>query len=336
MTYSRPLGTATDFAFDGTGLVAPGPGSGDPDFESCKLFLDGSGTHGATVFKEKTSDRFITVTDATIDTSVKLYGTGSMKFTGSGAATALDSPDFALGSADFTMQFGVYFTGQPASWGGSYGIVPACQAAVSHAERSFQVFIDGTPLSSANVTAAVFSGMTKYECSAPAFGLLLNTWYLITFCRQGNTLRLYIDGVQRATCDVTGVTVNNSPHPLFVGGFNDATYRYRLNGNIDFFAFWPGVCKYPNGTTFSMPASGPQAYWGVVTGTVLDANGSGAERRLRAYRRDTGAMVAEGLSLASTGDYVLELPGPQEVSVLCLDDTAGATEQDLVRRAAPG
>jgi hypothetical protein len=73
-----------------------------------------------------------------------------------------------------------------------------------------------------------------------------------------------------------------------------------------------------------------------TTGTVLDANGSGAERRLRAYRRDTGAMVAEGLSLASTGDYVLELPGPQEVSVLCLDDTAGATEQDLVRRAAPG
>lgn len=47
---------------------------------------------------------------------------------------------------------------------------------------------------------------------------------------------------------------------------------------------------------------------GAISGNVKDANGANAARTVRLYREDTGALVASGVSDASTGNYSINSP----------------------------
>jgi hypothetical protein len=72
-----------------------------------------------------------------------------------------------------------------------------------------------------------------------------------------------------------------------------------------------------------------------VSGTVLDGSGNPVARTVRGYLRTTGALVGETTSSASNGAYslVLEAAPGDEIQVICLDDTAGTLENDLIHRA---
>lgn len=75
--------------------------------------------------------------------------------------------------------------------------------------------------------------------------------------------------------------------------------------------------------------------WKTVSGTVYDSTSTPVARTVRAIRRSTGELLAETVSDASTGAYSLRVPDTSEVQVLCLDDSAGALENDLVLRTFP-
>lgn len=75
--------------------------------------------------------------------------------------------------------------------------------------------------------------------------------------------------------------------------------------------------------------------WKTVSGTVYDSTGTPVARTVRAVRRSTGELLAETVSDASTGAYSLRVPDTSEVQVLCLDDSAGVLENDLVLRTIP-
>lgn len=69
-----------------------------------------------------------------------------------------------------------------------------------------------------------------------------------------------------------------------------------------------------------------------ISGTVLDDTGAGAVRTLRFYRRDTGVLLGTTTS-ASDGSYLFSSPYAGEIQAICLDDSGGATYNDLILRA---
>ena len=72
-----------------------------------------------------------------------------------------------------------------------------------------------------------------------------------------------------------------------------------------------------------------------VSGVVMEGGAPVSGRKVRAYRRDTGAMLGETTSAATTGAYSLTLSYGGEVQVVCLDDDAGTTFNDLIARTTP-
>ncbi len=73
----------------------------------------------------------------------------------------------------------------------------------------------------------------------------------------------------------------------------------------------------------------------MIGGKVTDSNGNGVARTLRAYRRDTGELLWETISNASTGAYSVEHQYTGEVQVIMLDDASGALENDQILRTVP-
>lgn len=86
-----------------------------------------------------------------------------------------------------------------------------------------------------------------------------------------------------------------------------------------------------------------QTGWGVleartfslVTATVsgtVSLDGSPVARTIRAYRRDTGALIGSGTS-DGTGAFSFTIPYANgEVQLVCMDDAAGTVYNDLIER----
>ena len=73
----------------------------------------------------------------------------------------------------------------------------------------------------------------------------------------------------------------------------------------------------------------------VISGVVKDSGGSGVQRTVRVYRRDTGKLLNWGDSSASTGAYSIPVEYASEVNVVKLDDVSGTTENDEIHRSTP-
>lgn len=72
-----------------------------------------------------------------------------------------------------------------------------------------------------------------------------------------------------------------------------------------------------------------------VAGEVRDSTNTPVQRTIRAYRRDTGALIGSTTSDATTGQYQLTLGYSGEVQLVCMDDDAGSLENDLIHRTFP-
>lgn len=84
------------------------------------------------------------------------------------------------------------------------------------------------------------------------------------------------------------------------------------------------------GTAGDAPPTGPMR---VINGVVEDEQGLPASsRRVRAYWRDTGALVGEGVSDPVTGAFSIPAEHVGEYTVVCLDDEIGLVENDYAAR----
>lgn len=73
-----------------------------------------------------------------------------------------------------------------------------------------------------------------------------------------------------------------------------------------------------------------------VSGTVTDTNANAVARTVRAYRRDTGALLGEANSNPTTGAYSIDTGAfTGEVQVVMLDDVNGTLENDQILRTTP-
>jgi len=108
-----------------------------------------------------------------------------------------------------------------------------------------------------------------YDTSGDAYfatsstGLISNgVPFHVAACRNGATNRLYLNGVQVASVAVSAAMNNpGSSANLCLGVWAGTSWNYWFNGWLQEAKIDRGICRYPNGTSFTPPAipSGPDA-----------------------------------------------------------------------------
>ena len=164
-----------------------------------------------------------------------------------------DNADWTFGSGDFTMECFAYiptpienryeslamkYSSSDKSWFWSI---------YSYAPSTTGAFASGT--SAMNFYFYYSGGSQVY--SNTSYTIRQNAWNHLAVARDGNTVRLYVNGVQGNTIDVTGLTMTDSAVPLRVGVDGDGSYNARaLISNL---RIVKGTCLYPSGTSFVPP-----------------------------------------------------------------------------------
>ena len=182
-----------------------------------------------------------TVGNAQVSTSVVKYGSGSLKFDGTG--DYLQAPHTTVaefGSGNFTVEFWSYINAQS----GAYtGVVGQWVAGASNAANSWNV---STNLY--NTTNKLgFSYSDGSATTDVAFGsaLTTGTWSHYAICRSGNLLYAFKDGVLLNTGGTSiTATINNGTSVLRVGSVGTTGGGSDFNGYLDDLRITKGVARY--------------------------------------------------------------------------------------------
>ena len=230
----------------------------DPNFRNVTLLLHGDGSNGAqnNTFLDSSSNNFtITRNGNTTQGSFNPYGTRwSNYFDGTGDYLSIaDNAAFDVGSGNFTVEAWVWNNGSSTtSWvfGQTSSSFTASSTAVGLSVNS-----SGFP----NGAVAVGSSFTN---TASSVAIARNSWNHIAFVRDGATLRMFVNGTQTATSNISTNTVNNSTTPVGIGRIGDYNLEY-WNGYISDFRFVKGTAVYTANFT---PPTAPLT---AISGTSL-------------------------------------------------------------------
>jgi hypothetical protein len=216
----------------------PIAGSIQPDaqFNYVTMLLHGDGTNGAqnnTFLDSSTNNFTVTRNGNTTQGSFSPYGANwSTYFNGSSALTVPDSSAFTMGSGNFTVELWFNATSTPSQ----KGLIGQWDGTT---DASVSFFLD---IATTTPRFFVMSGTTAYNISSST-NITAGVWYHIAGVRDGNTLYLYLNGVQVGTRSVTGVTINDSTTVLGVGRVGTAS-AYDFDGYISNARIVKGTAVY--------------------------------------------------------------------------------------------
>ena len=306
--------------------------AGDTDWASVSLLLHGDGSNGGSTFSDNSpSPKTPSLVGApTTSTAQKKWGTAAMLFGGTADALSFaHATSLNLASGDFTIEAWVYIT----SLSTTRTLIQKDQSyGATFASYAIQFGSTG------GVTCSVGTGASAgySQTVSTATGLITtSTWKHVAFTRSGTTLRIFIDGALEQTATQTG-TPTDGGKAMLVGRYpaGGGTADMWFAGYIDDLRITKGVARYT--AAFTAPSRAFPDGLGEVAGAIRDVSGALCSRTVRAYRRDTGALVASGVSDASTGVYLLATPTLDEVTVIALDNaTSGTYYNDQVARVIP-
>jgi hypothetical protein len=270
--------------------------AGDSLWASVSLLLHGNGVNDSTTFTDNspTPKTATAVGNAKISTAQSKFGGASITFDGTGdAVTFPSSSDFDMASGDFTIEAWVSCT----SFAAQRGLVT--KRATTGLYGPYLLYIDQTT-GKAGFQSSQNGSSWAVDILA-ASGIALNTWAHIAVTRLGNLYTLWVDGVSAATATVAGAHTTNATAVSVGAGAADGGLS--MSGYIDDLRITKGVgsCRYTG--TFTPPATAHPDGKGQVSGTVLDSTSAGAARIVRAYHRDTGALVKEIYTQAGDAHY---------------------------------
>ena len=171
---------------------------------------------------------------------------GSVFFDGSSKLSVPNSADVRLGSNDFTIEAWVRFGSPAGDWDTILGMWDA-----SNTRRTYT-------LQRKNSDGHLYlyvspDGGSSNWAFANGGNLTTGDWHHVAGVRDGNTLRVYINGVEVDNSSFSGTVYNNTTDALFIGDV-EATDTNNFNGYISNVRICNGHCLYPNGTTFTPPA----------------------------------------------------------------------------------
>ena len=180
-----------------------------------------------------------TVGDAQIDTSVKKYGTGSIKFDGSGDYLKTSGNEaLMLGSGDWTIEFWVYFD-----------VVNNGQVRFLFDWRTSTDTSNSFLAQEADNEWTYWNGAgTDINEGWSASTFNTSTWHHVAISKEGTTNRFFVDGINTASSsDVS----NYDSGTLVIGSrYNGQNY---LDGYIDDLRVTKGLARYT--ANFTAPAA---------------------------------------------------------------------------------
>ena len=182
-----------------------------------------------------------TVGNAQVSTSVVKYGTGSLKFDGTGdylTWPALQSTTF--GTGDFTVEFWINFSN---SSGSSFYVIDTRNSGQT---TNWAVF---RPLGN---TLDWFNGTTQF--TGPTF-TTTGTWTHVAYSRSGTSLRLFVNGTLTNTF-TDSANYSTAPTIAYIGSRYSAAEQ--LNGYIDDLRITKGIARYT--ANFTPPAQALPTY----------------------------------------------------------------------------
>jgi hypothetical protein len=196
-----------------------------------------------------------TVGNAQIDTTIKKYGTGSMKFDGTGDyLTIRNNPAFSFGTGDFTIECWVYIAANSSPDGGgnrTAGLFSA-YAASGVVSRGYTFEIEGNA-STTGTGLSFYNNNSGTQISLIATTTISQgTWHHVAVCRSGTTTRLFLNGSSVASGTLSNQNVN-SDYPITIGRLGYASYLQEFNGYIDDLRVTKGVARYT--ATFTPPTA---------------------------------------------------------------------------------
>ena len=178
-----------------------------------------------------------------INTTVKKFGTGSVKFDGSNDWLLIKhDAGFNIESGDFTIEGWYYRIGT-----GRHSIL---NKRPSSGNSGFELRIE--PSSVNNNPVFYFTGGSSF--GTINYSMPSNQWVYIAVVRSGSNAALFVDGQRKAsssswadgTSNTESLRLGNSPH-------NSNDY---LNGYLDDFRLTKGVARYnPTLTTHTVPTT---------------------------------------------------------------------------------
>ena len=185
----------------------------------------------AGIFDNTGKNNLETVADAQIDTSVKKYGTGSMKFDGTGDyITVPASPNLDLTTGNFTIECWFYYSTTPPS-GAAYDYLWAIG---SNNINGLGLYIQGgTPKIWNNSSVLTTTG-----------SISATTWYHIAVVRSSGTLVVYLDGVSIGSVSLTSNLSGGGSSGFNIARWINAPDLEDFTGYIDDLRITKGVARY--------------------------------------------------------------------------------------------
>ena len=270
--------------------------AGDLDFAKVSALLHFDGADGATTFIDSSgSPKTVTgLGTAAISTAQSVFGGSSLLSTG-GGVTIPDDAGFDVATGDFSIEIRL----RPTSFA-SAGII-VNKALGTGSDYPFQAYAT----TGGEIVFRSYSGATELFSITTSSVLSVNTWASVQLNRSGSTFRVLVDGVQVGSASYAGSLPSNS-YAVSICAYSDNAYPFL--GYSEEFRFTKGLAR--NVTTYTpsaapFPGGGP-AY--TLSGTVRDATGALASRKVAAYREETNALVGTTTSDATTGVYSIEVP----------------------------
>lgn len=311
--------------------------AGDTLYPEVSLLLHCNGTNGSTTFTDSSpTPKTITAQNgAAISTARSQFGGASALFDGTNdyltAGNAADWKFLHDDSTDFAIEGWVY-------WNGGSSDLTIISTAAATANIGFELDVLGSNSRKLNVQIYRGSGGNSLSATSSS-GIASGTWSYFKFSYTKTTrayaFRIGSSDAGSGTMTVTGTwpasSTSDPSFTLAVGRYQHSTPGGYLNGNLDELR----ITKAPR-TETTEPASEFLDYAGQVSGNVKDSAGANAARTVRLYRRDTGALVGSTTSNGTTGNYTINCPSLDEVTVIALDNaTSGTYYNDQAARVIP-
>lgn len=293
----------------------------DASYADVSLLLHGDGVNGSTTFIDNSpATRTVTAYgNAQISTAQSKFGGASMLFDGSEDYLSVpDSADWDFGTGDFTVEIWVRFTSH---------------ASVMTLICNYLNSSVGWSLQRRNDTNTIRFGSGDGALLDVSWTPTDGVWYHLAISRNGTALRAFVDGTQVGSTVTNSTNITGSTNPLLVGALFAGSYLQFFAGHLEDLRITKGVARYT--ADFTAPTRAHPDGLGEIEGVVRDDTNTPCSRTVRAYRRDTGALVGSTVSDATLGTYRIGCPTLDEVYRIVLDDSGGTLYNDLIDRVIP-
>lgn len=200
-----------------------------------KLLLHCNGADGSAVFIDEAGKTVTRNGGAQIDTAQSKFGGASGLFDGTGDYLSLaNSADWDFGTGNWTIDFWIRRNG-----------AAAYRGLMGGAAGSAGGWVIGSPNDTTGkiVLTSKASGTWGADLTTSSAPADL-TWTHVAFVRNGNTLDVYLDGVNKGTKNVTGYTYNSAGGGLVIGRLYTGTDNYYWNGHIDELRISKGIARW--------------------------------------------------------------------------------------------